>query len=67
MSTEMIILIGVVVYLVLMLGIGLAVARRTGSQEDFLVAGRRLPVWILTATIIATWFGGAYFSLILAI
>ena len=58
MSTEMIILTGVVVYLVLMLGIGLAVAHRTGSQEDFLVAGRRLPVWILTATIIATWFGG---------
>lgn len=58
MSTEMIILIGVVVYLVLMLVIGLAVARRTGSQDDFLVAGRRLPVWILTATIMATWFGG---------
>jgi len=58
MSIEMTILIGVTVYLVAMLGIGLAVAKKTGSQEDFLVAGRRLPVWILSATIVATWFGG---------
>ncbi len=58
MSTEMIIFVGVSIYLVAMLVIGIAVARRTKSQEDFIVAGRRLPVWILSATIIATWFGG---------
>lgn len=58
MSTETIILVGVSIYLVAMLVIGVAVARRAGSQEDFIVAGRRLPIWILSATIIATWFGG---------
>lgn len=58
MSTETIILIGVSIYLVAMLVIGISVARRAGSQEDFIVAGRRLPIWILSATIIATWFGG---------
>lgn len=58
MSTETIILIGVSIYLVAMLVIGIAVARRAGTQDDFLVAGRKLPIWILSATIIATWFGG---------
>jgi solute:Na+ symporter, SSS family len=58
MSTEMTVLIGVCIYLVLMLVIGIAVARRVGSQEEFLVAGRKLPIWLLSATIIATWFGG---------
>lgn len=58
MSTEMTILAGVAIYLVLMLVIGIVVARRGTSQDDFLVAGRKLPIWILSATIIATWFGG---------
>ena len=58
MSTETTILVGVGIYLVVMLVIGISVARRAGSQEDFIVAGRRLPIWILSATIIATWFGG---------
>lgn len=58
MSTETIILIGVSIYLVAMLVIGIVVARRAGTEEDFIVAGRKLPIWILAATIIATWFGG---------
>lgn len=58
MSTETIILIGVSIYLVAMLIIGISVARRAGTEEDFIVAGRKLPIWILSATIIATWFGG---------
>ncbi len=58
MSTETIILIGVSIYLVAMMIIGVMAARRVESEEDFIVAGRRLPIWILAATIIATWFGG---------
>lgn len=58
MSTEMTILIGICIYLVLMLVIGVAVARRAATQDEFLVAGRKLPIWLLSATIIATWFGG---------
>ncbi len=45
-------------YLVMMLAIGIWASKRTGSTENFIVAGRRLPIWIGSATIIATWFGG---------
>jgi SSS family transporter len=42
----------------MMLVIGAWASKRTGSTANFIVAGRRLPIWIGTATIIATWFGG---------
>ncbi|MCH8071742.1 MAG: sodium:solute symporter family protein [Proteobacteria bacterium] len=58
MSTEAIIFTGVAIYLVIMLAIGIYASKRTGSTENFIVAGRRMPIWIGTATIIATWFGG---------
>ena len=58
MSTEAIILVGVSIYLLAMLAIGIAAAKRSGTQDDFLVAGRKLPLWICAPTIMATWFGG---------
>jgi SSS family transporter len=58
LSTETIIFIGVAVYLVIMLYIGIRAAKSTESTEDFIVAGRKMPLWIGSATIIATWFGG---------
>jgi SSS family solute:Na+ symporter len=58
MSTETVILLGVVVYLVAMLIIGFLASRRTTSTDSFIVAGRRMPLWICAATIMATWFGG---------
>jgi SSS family solute:Na+ symporter len=57
-STETIIFIGVGIYLVVMLSIGALAAKRAGSVADFIVAGRRMPIWICSATIVATWFGG---------
>jgi len=57
-STEAIILAGVSIYLLAMLAIGVAAAKRSGTQDDFLVAGRKLPLWICAPTIMATWFGG---------
>jgi len=42
----------------MMLVIGAWASKRTGSTANFIVAGRRLPIWIGSATIIATWFGG---------
>jgi len=59
MSQQAVIFTGVVVYVILMLVIGLYAARRTHSSTEFVVAGRSLPLWLCTATIIATWFGGA--------
>jgi len=58
LSTEATIFTGVAVYLVMMLVIGAWASKRTGSTANFIVAGRRLPIWIGSATIIATWFGG---------
>jgi SSS family transporter len=58
LSTEAIIFTGVAIYLVMMLFIGIWASKRTGSTANFIVAGRRLPIWIGSATIIATWFGG---------
>lgn len=58
MSTEAIIFTGVAIYFVMMLFIGVWASKRTGSTANFIVAGRRLPIWIGSATIVATWFGG---------
>jgi SSS family transporter len=58
MSTETTILVGVSLYLLAMLAIGITVAKRAGTQDDFLVAGRKLPLWICVPTVMATWFGG---------
>lgn len=58
MTTETIIFIGVAIYIAIMIGIGIYAARKTHSVSEFMVAGRSLPLWLCTTTIIATWFGG---------
>jgi len=58
LSTETIIFIGVAIYLVIMLSIGAYATKRATSATNFIVAGRRMPIWICSATIVATWFGG---------
>lgn len=58
MSTNTIIFIGVGIYMALMIVIGALASRRSsGSAVDFIVSGRRMPMWLCTATLIATWFG----------
>ena len=47
----------VVLYLLVSIGIGLYAATRVHSAKDFAVAGRHLPLPIVTATVFATWFG----------
>ena len=44
-------------YWLLSLSIGLLAARRVHSSRDFAVAGRSLPLPVVTATVFATWFG----------
>ena len=58
MSTQAIILSGVVFYMAAMLVVGFLASRKTHSVAEFVVAGRGLPVWLLSTTVIATWFGG---------
>lgn len=59
MSTESMIFIGVAIYMALMLGIGLYAAKKSQTVGDFMVAGRSLPIGLLSMTVIATWFGGS--------
>ncbi len=47
----------VVLYLLVSIGIGLFAATRVHSARDFAVAGRSLPLPVVTATVFATWFG----------
>ena len=49
--------IGVAVYIGVMLLIGFLAGRKISGIEDYLVAGRRVPLWMATATLLATWFG----------
>ncbi len=58
MATETIIFIGVGIYIVLMLLIGAYASKKTHSATEFIIAGRNMPMFLCTATIIATWFGG---------
>ena len=47
----------VILYLLLSVGIGLYAATRVHNVKDFAVAGRSLPLPVVTATVFATWFG----------
>jgi Na+/proline symporter len=47
----------VILYLMVSVGIGLLAATRVHNAKDFAVAGRSLPLPVVTATVFATWFG----------
>jgi SSS family transporter len=58
MATKTVILIGVAIYILIMIAVGIYSSRKTHSVAEFAVAGRNMPLWLCTATIVATWFGG---------
>ncbi|MFZ6646574.1 sodium:solute symporter family protein [Undibacterium sp. TJN25] len=47
----------VVLYWVISVGIGLYAARYVNNSKDYAIAGRALPMYVVTATVFATWFG----------
>ena len=47
----------VMLYLLASIGIGLYAAKRVHTAKDYVVAGRSLPLYIVIATVFATWFG----------
>ena len=57
-SIDPAILFGISLYLVGMLGVGFYASRKIKDSDDFLIAGRRLSLWLCTATLTATWMGG---------
>ncbi|WKW13288.1 sodium:solute symporter family protein [Pseudogemmatithrix spongiicola] len=50
-------LVALALFLVLQLGIGVWISRRIATEDDYLVAGRRLGPLLATFSIFATWFG----------
>lgn len=51
------VLVGVGAYIAAQIAIGVVVSRRIASQDDYLLAGRKLGYWLATFSIFATWFG----------
>jgi solute:Na+ symporter, SSS family len=51
-------LIGFIIYGVLMALLGFWAARKVKGADDFMVAGRRMPIWLLAFTFAGLWFGG---------
>jgi len=47
----------VVLYWLISIAIGLYAALRVHNSKDFAIAGRALPMSVVTATVFATWFG----------
>jgi SSS family solute:Na+ symporter/sodium/proline symporter len=47
----------VILYVMLLFGVALAKSRRVKTQEDFMVAGRHVPVMLLVGTLVCTWIG----------
>lgn len=58
MNTGTAIFTGVAVYMLVMIAVGFYASRRTHTVAEFVVAGRGMPVWLCSTTIVATWFGG---------
>lgn len=53
----MIYIAAVVFYLVILVGVSALKARDVKTQDDFMVAGRRVPWYLLVGTLVSTWIG----------
>ncbi len=47
----------IIAYVLAIMFVGWWASRKVSNMDDFLVAGRKLPLWMATATLLATWFG----------
>jgi solute:Na+ symporter, SSS family len=50
------IIVGIVVFFLIRLAIGYYASRKVNTTVDYIVAGRRLPIYLAGASIMATWF-----------
>ena len=53
----MVLIISVLAYLLLSVGIGVYASRKVKNSDDYMLAGKRLPMSLATTAIFATWFG----------
>ena len=57
MTESTIIMVGAVLYVAVLAVISVYASRNIHNSADFVVAGRRLPLWLCVFTVFATWFG----------
>ncbi len=50
------VIVGIVVFFMVRLFVGWYASRRVSTSADYIVAGRRLPIYLAAASIMATWF-----------
>ncbi|HEY4613723.1 MAG TPA: sodium:solute symporter family protein [Bacteroidota bacterium] len=50
-------IIAIIFYVALLIGVGVYKSRAVKTQDDFMVAGRKTPTWMLVGTLICTWIG----------
>ena len=57
-------LVVVAIFYLLIFGIGIWAGKKSSNTEEdsFLLAGRKLPLWISILTMAATWIGGGYIN-----
>jgi SSS family transporter len=56
-NTQTIIIIGALAFVAVLFTVGFWASRSVRTNSDFIVAGRRLPLWLCVFTVFATWFG----------
>jgi SSS family transporter len=50
------VVLGIVVFFAIRMAVGIWASRRVVNAADYIVAGRRLPVYMVAASVMATWF-----------
>jgi len=50
------VILGIIVFFIIRLGVGYYASRKVSDNTDYIVAGRRLPIYLAAASIMATWF-----------
>src|SRR5699024_7959304 len=56
-SKDHFLIIAITIYLVATVALGLWAARKVKNSTDYVVAGHKLPLYMVIATVFATWFG----------
>jgi SSS family solute:Na+ symporter len=51
------VLLGIIVYILIQLVIGIVVSKKINNEDDYLLAGRSLGTGLATLSVFATWFG----------
>ncbi len=51
-------LLGIGIYILLLIGVSIYASKKVKTGEDFDLAGRSLPFWLLSFTFAGLWFGG---------